>query len=133
MEITCYREVACAQESLALPAATYNMAITQLQRSPNACLFVPLRALQYLAILDHEEFVFIDGERKCWIDIAWRNFHPSRRNALDEPVAYEAVYYRPDAAILMSRILAELPRALRALANKELPSGPARVIKFPAR
>ena len=70
MEITCYREAACAQEALTLPAATYNLAITQLQRTPGGCLFVPLRALQYLAILDHEEFVFIEGVRKCWIDIA---------------------------------------------------------------
>lgn len=132
MEITCYRDAACAQEHLTLPAATYNLAHTLLSRAPHGCLFVPLRALQYLAIIDHEEFVFIDGERKCWIDIAWRNFHPSRRLALDEPVAYEAVYYRPDAAALMPRLLAELPRALHALSAKNTPPGPARVIKFPA-
>lgn len=131
MEITCYRAAACAQESLMLPAATYNLAITQLQRCPGGNLFVPLRNLQYLAIFDHEEFVFIDGMRKCWIDIAWRNFHPSRRNALDEPVAYEAVYYTPEAATLMPRLLAELPLALSALAKKKQLASLARVIKFP--
>lgn len=132
MEITCYREKASAQESLTLPAATYNLALTLLQRCPGGNLFVPLRGMQYLAIIDHEEFVFIDGMRKCWIDIAWHNFHPSRRTSLDEPVAYEAVYYRPDGATLMPRLLAELPLALRALANKKQLPSLARVIKFPA-
>jgi hypothetical protein len=88
--------------------------------------------MQYLAILDHEEFIFLDGERKCWVDIAWQNFRPGLRDALNEPVAYEAVYYRPDAPAIMNRLLAELPRALRELSNKTHLTGPARVLKFPA-
>ena len=132
MEITCYRDAACAQENLTLPAATYNLARTLLSRTPNGCLFVPLRALQYLAIIDHEEFVFIDGARKCWIDIAWRNFHPSWRTTLDEAVAYEAVYYRSDAAALMPRLHSELPRSLHELSAKSPTPGVARVLKFPA-
>jgi len=55
---------------------TYNLAFTLLSRSTTGSLFIPIRAMQYLAILDAEEFVFLDGERKCWIDIAWRNFQP---------------------------------------------------------
>lgn len=133
MEITCYREKVCAQESLTLPAATYNLALTQLQRCPGGNLFVPLRGMQYLAIIDHEEFVFIDGMRKCWIDIAWHNFQPSSRTSLDEAVAYEAVYYRPDGASLMPRLLAELQQALRDLANKQKLPSLARVIKFPRK
>lgn len=132
MEITCYRnhEVSC--EPRHLPAATYNLALTLLSRSTNGILFIPIRAMQYLAILDAEEFVFLDGERKCWIDIAWRNFRPQARVSLDDPVAYEAVYYRADAENLMPRLQAELPRALQALAEKSRIDGPARVLKFPA-
>lgn len=132
MEITCYRDPELSRESRFLPAATYNLAHTLLARSADGCVFVPIRAMQYLAILDAEEFVFLDGERKCWVDIAWRNFHPQSRTALDEPVPYQAVYYRPDSAQLMCRLQAELPRALHELAGKEHPDGPARVIKFPA-
>ncbi len=132
MEITCYRDAACAQEDRTLPAATYNLAHTLLVRAPGSCLFVPIRAMQYLAILDHEEFIFLDGERKCWVDISWQHFRPDLRDALNEPVAYEAVYYRPDAPAIMDRLLAELPRALRELSNKTHLTGPARVLKFPA-
>src|SRR5665647_1917549 len=130
MEITCYREREITSVSCALPAATYNLAHTLLARSSNGCLFVPIRSMQYLAILDAEEFVFLDGERKCWIDIAWQNFRPQDRISLDEPVAYQAVYYQPSATDLMARLQAEFPKALNELAAKGRVDGSARVLKF---
>lgn len=132
MEITCYRDQELACETRYLPAATYNLALTLLARSATGNLFVPIRAMQYLAILDAEEWVFLDGERKCWVDIAWRHFRPQARTSLDEPVEYEAVFYQANARDLMVRLLAELPRALHDLAKKARIDGPARVIKFPA-
>lgn len=132
MEISCYRDLELAREPRYLPASTYNLAHTLLARSPNDCVFVPIRAMQYLAILDAEEFVFLDGERKCWIDIAWQNFRPQDRVSLAEPVAYQAVYYQSSAARLMARLLAELPRAMNELAAKGRFDGSARVLKFPA-
>lgn len=132
MEITCYRDQELACEKRYLPAAAYNLASTLLARSANGNLFVPIRAMQYLAILDHEEWVFLDGERKCWVDIAWRQFRPQARASLDEPVQYEAAFYHANAADLMVRLLAELPRALQDLAKKARVEGPARVLKFPA-
>jgi hypothetical protein len=132
MEITCYRDREVEREPRSLPAATYNLAITLLAHSLTGHLFVPIRAMQYLAIVDAEEFVFLDGERKCWIDIAWRNFQPQLRTSLDQPVGYDAVYYGHDAAAIMSRLQVEFPRALQALSGKAKIDGPARVIKFPA-
>ena len=87
MEITCHRNHEIARESRHLPAATYNLAITLLARS-NDCLFVPIRSLQYLAILDGEEFVFVDGTSKCQIGLAWRHFRPVERVSLDDPMKY---------------------------------------------
>jgi hypothetical protein len=132
MEITCYRDPELKREQRQLPAVTYNLAHTLLARSKTGNLFIPIRAIQYLAIMDAEELVFLDGERKCWIDIAWRNFHPQARASLDEPVKYEAVYYSADAEKIMSRLQAELPRALQELAKKSRLEGPAQVLKFPA-
>ncbi len=132
MEITCYRNPEIASAPRLLPGAVYNQAHALLARSATGSVFVPLRAMQYMAILDAEEFVFLDGNNKCWIDIAWRHFRPQQRGSLDDPVAYEAVYYRAHAADLMPRLQAELPRALAGLAAKERFSGEARVLKFPA-
>lgn len=131
MDITCYRDPEVASESRTLPADVYNLARILLHRNPGGSLFVPLRSMQYLAILDAEEFVFVDGFRKCWVDIAWRRFQPQRRTGLDDAVAYEAVYYRAESPELMPRLQAEFPLALRQLADKAKLEGEARVIPFP--
>lgn len=130
MEITCYRDQEIGRETHQLPAATYNLALTLLVRSPAKILFIPIRSMQYLAILDAEELVFLDGERKCWIDIAWRGFRPQARVSLNDAVGYDAVYYRAEAKQIMSRLQAELPRALQELAKKSRVDGPAKVLKF---
>lgn len=130
MEITCYRDTELRREARHLPAATYNLAHTLLAHSPSATVFVPIRSMQYLAILDHEEFVFLDSVTKNWIEISWQNFHPQQRHALDEPVAYDAVYYTPKAADIMMRLQREFYLALQQLADKERPQGMASVIKF---
>lgn len=132
MEITCYRDPEINRETRYLPAITYNLAITLLSRCATRHLFVPIRSMQYMAIIDHEEFVFIDGERKCWIDIAWQNFKPQARDALDQPVAYEAVYYSENMSSVMIRLQSEFPAALQALVNKTKLDGPARIINFPS-
>lgn len=130
MEITCYRDQELAREPRQLPAATYNLAHTMLVRSASGNLFIPIRTMQYLAILDAEELIFLDGVRKCWIDIAWRSFQPQSRNSLDEPVHYDAVYYTTGMAEVMPRLQRELYLALQQLAGKEHAHGTARVIKF---
>lgn len=130
MEITCYRDHELSGEHRTLPAVTYNLAYTLLARSTCGYLFVPIRSMQYLAILDAEEFVFIDGERKCWIDIAWQDFRPQTRTSLDDPVPYRAVYYQPDAPQIMARLQVEFPGALNTLAQKGRFDGSASVLKF---
>ncbi|NTV96454.1 MAG: hypothetical protein HGA75_13735 [Thiobacillus sp.] len=132
MEITVFREPALAREERQLPAATYNLAHILLERSPGA-LFVPIRPMQFLAIADAEEIVFVDHLEKSWVAVAWRDFRPQARSSLDAPVPYEAVYYRDDGAEIMRRLQGEFPKALAALADKERPDGPARLLKFERR
>jgi hypothetical protein len=129
MEITIYRDPPLAREERHLPAAAYNLAHTLLARSHGA-LFVPVRSMQFLAIVDAEEIVFVDHEHKALAVLAWQHFRPQGRAALDQPVAYDAVYYREDGAEIMRRMQTEFPKALAALADKERPEGPASVLKF---
>jgi len=77
MEERFYREQEIARLPAFLPAATYNLAHTLLARA-GKCLFVPIRSLQYLAVLDAEEFIFVDGQNKAWVELAWQHFHPRR-------------------------------------------------------
>ncbi|HBV21483.1 MAG TPA: hypothetical protein PKM20_11405 [Nitrosomonas sp.] len=131
MEITCYRDNEKSRESRELLADTYNLAITLLARSDGKHLFVPIRSMQYMAIVDADEFVFIDGERKCWIDIAWQNFQRKNRTALDQPITYDAVYYRENLSEIMMRLQREFPLALRTMINKTSLKDSAHVIQFP--
>ena len=130
MEITCYRDPEIRREKRTLPATTYNLAIKLLARCETKQLFIPIRSMQYMAIVDAEEFVFVDSQRKCWIDIAWQNFHSHEREALNQPIEYDAVFYREDQTEIMQRLQIEFPLALSAMMAKQAPHKLAKVISF---
>jgi hypothetical protein len=90
MEITVFRDPPVGQEERALPAVQYNLARLLQARSPNGVAFVPIRSMQMLAILDDDEFVFLDSQYKSWVEVSWQNFRPQARGALDDPVPWTA-------------------------------------------
>ncbi len=130
MELTCYRDSELQREPHQLPAAAYNVSHLLLERSKDGVVFVPIRGMQHLAVIDFEEIIFLDSEHKSWVAIAWQNFRPQQRTALTDAVPYEAVYYNPSAKETMKRLLVEFPLALKALAAKDTPSTGARIIKL---
>jgi hypothetical protein len=127
MEERFYREEEIARLPAFLPAATYNLAHTLLTHAGN-CLFVPIRSLQYMAVLDAEEFIFVDSQNKAWIELAWQNFRPQARASLDERVPFEIVHYLPQAAETMKRLPSEFHQALLLLAERQKPDSPATVL-----
>jgi hypothetical protein len=130
VEETFYRPPELSREPRTLPAETYNLAHLLLKRAATGCLFVPLRSMQFLAVLDAEEFIFVDREGRRMIELAWQHFAPQARRALDEPVSYEAVYYSPAGAEVMRRAQGEFHKALHEVERKIVPPGAARVIKL---
>ncbi len=133
MDITVYRASPIAREHRTMPAATYNLGRSLQARSPNGIAFVPIRSMQVLAILDAEEFVFLDSEHKCWAMLAWVSFQTHARTALDQPVAFESVSYEDTAAEAMRRLPREFQLALQALSAKQRIDGPAKVLHFNAK
>jgi hypothetical protein len=127
MEEHFYREEEIARKPGFLSAATYNLAHTLLARA-GKCLFVPIRSLQYMAVLDAEEIIFVDSQNKAWVELAWQHFRPQRRNSLDEPVPFEVVHYLPQAAETMRRLPGEFHQAIRLLADRQKPDVPATII-----
>lgn len=99
-------------------------------RSPHGVAFVPIRGMQFLAILDAEEFIFVDSQYKQWAVLAWQGFRPQARTSLDDPVPFEAVFHRTDAQSMQRQLQSELFRAMQALAGRLRIDGPARVLKF---
>jgi hypothetical protein len=132
MEEHFYREEEIARKSWSLPADTYNLAHTLLARA-GKCLFVPIRSLQYMAVLDAEEIIFVDSQNKAWVELAWQHFRPQTRASLDEPVPFEVVHYLPQAAETMRRLPGEFHQALRLLADRQKPNVPATILDLRTR
>ena len=132
MEERFYREEEIARLTGSLPAATYNLAHTLLARA-GACLFVPIRSMQYMAVLDAEEFIFVDSQNKAWVELAWQHFRPQSRDALDAPVPFDIVHYSPRAAATMQRLPGAFHQALMVLAERQKPAEPAAVLSWQGR
>ncbi|WP_018078379.1 hypothetical protein [Thiobacillus denitrificans] len=132
MEERFYREQEIARVPGFLPAATYNLAHTLLARA-GKCLFVPIRNLQYMAVLDTEEYIFVDSQNKAWVELAWQHFRPQARTALDERVPFEIVYYLPQAAETMKRLPGEFHQALQLLADRDPPRQDAHILPLTRR
>lgn len=133
IEETFYRPTEISRERRTLPAEVYNLSRVLLKRASHGCLFVPLRNLQVLAVLDDAEIIFVDREGRRNIDLAWQSFAPQDRASLEEAVSYEVVYYTQAAAEIMRRVQMEFHQALRDLEQKEVNVGPARIVKLDGR
>lgn len=137
MDLTLYREEPILRESRHLPGSVYNLAhlllARALQSGGKPCVFVPVRSMQCLAIIDHEEIVFVDRELPGQVQLAWQNFHRQERSALDQRVEFEAAFYTRESLQVMSRLMSEFPKAMQAMADKEKIAAPAAVLPFPGK
>jgi len=111
-------DTVAGREPWALAAETYNRTYLLLRRGGEDCLFVPIRSMQYLAVVDAEEVIFVDGNRRPYIEVAWQGFRPQAREGLDQPVPFEVVYYDARGVETMQRLVGEFGRAVRLLAER---------------
>jgi len=118
---TFFRPPEHSRRQSALRAALYNALQLLLRRHEGGSLFVPIRSMQYLAVVEREEVIFVDsqggyahqdGEGGRIIRIAWRPAPPEQRASLSEPVPCEVVFYFPDLKEVQWRLMSELPPVL---------------------
>jgi hypothetical protein len=106
-----------------LPAEIYNL-LTLIRRDGGGkTLFIALREMQFLAVIDKNEVFFVDGNGEYLysgdeggriIKLAIISFSPSEREAVTDPVPCEVACYSPDAENLFkSRIIGLLEPELR--------------------
>ena len=133
MELSLYRGDEILRQGRTLPAALYNLLHILLARQGDGCLFVPIRSMQYLAVADTDEVVFVDGHTKHLIDVAWRNFQPRARHSLEDPVPFDAVIYTEAGHAILQRLQGELAGALAVLEHKARARGGAAVLDFSGR
>jgi hypothetical protein len=122
-----------ARSASALPAASYNLSRILLAQGRTGCVFVPMRGMQYMAVIDAEEIIFVDSQYKRWVEVAWRGFRPDQRQALDAAVAYQAEFYTPDGADTQRRLQGEFHAAMQLLASRRRQAAPAHVLVMPQK
>ncbi len=119
-----YRGNKIGHEDRMLPAVTYNamrtlLAYTIRDNSDSSSVFLPIRSMQYMAIIDQEEIIFVDGLcAKKSIEFAWRKFTPQQRETLTDPVPYRMSYYDEKALETMKRLQWEFDKALHQQQEK---------------
>lgn len=107
-----------ARELRYLPANVYNRIRLLLARSSSENVFVPIRSIQYQAVIDEFEIIFVDGFGPRTVEVAWQGFKPQTRRALNEPVPYQLVSYHPRGNQLMQRLQGEFTVALVQLEKR---------------
>jgi len=112
-------EFSC-QDSTIL-ANCYNLAHVLLKRSRSDHLFVALRSLQYLAIIEQNSFWFVDSmayavrgdEGGRLIRVSWHPIKtPQQRDSLTENMDCRVLFYGQDMKDVQMRLSTELYQSL---------------------
>ena len=115
MELNFTRADEIGREQRTIPADLYNKIHLLFTRANGEHLFVPIRSMQYLAVVDKEEIVFVDGQGPRAIEISWQNFRASERENLRDPVSYTCIFYDEKGREIMNRLQSELLKALQLM------------------
>jgi len=115
-----FRPEPLQRESTTIPAPLYNRCRLLLSRCAGPHLFVPIRAMQHLAVIDADEIIFVDsqayavrnGEGGRVIMLSWRFAAAGARASLHQPVPVEVIYHHPIAPVLRDRLIGEFDKAL---------------------
>ena len=125
MDINFERGPEIERELRTLPADHYRLIRLLFKHAHSDSLFVPIRSMQYLGIIDREEVVFVDGQGPRIIQVSWRDFQASERADLRAPVAYTCVYYDTKNREIMARLQSEFFKALELIEGRQPKSGGA--------
>jgi hypothetical protein len=140
-----FRPPEVARLASALPADLHQAMQRLLGRSRTGCVFVPIRSMQYIGVIDRAEVVFVDSQAYAYqgeqggrlILVAWQPRPAPERASLAEPVPCDVVFYESGLADVQRRLVGELARAVRDLEqrtrNAALPAQGARILPFERR
>lgn len=104
-----------------LLSQTYNLAHVLLKRSRSSHLFVPVRSLQYLAIIEKDAFWFVDSQAYAvrgdeggrLIRISWHPLlHASQREGLTQNMDCRVIFYGEDMSEIQNRLNSEFYQAM---------------------
>lgn len=121
---------------------TYNLAQTLLKRTQSDHVFVPIRSLQYLAVIDGKDIYFVDSrayavndnEGGRMITISWHPSAGNERDSLEQHVPMKINFYHQDMKEIQSRLFQEFHHAMELMdqnyRDEQIPSEGAHIIEL---
>ena len=129
-----YRGDTLGTESCTLSAETYNNIRHLMSRHEGPQVFVPVRSLQYMAVVSETEVIFVDIHIQRVTELSWSGFQSSDRDSLNSPVSYSCSWHNSKAREHMHKIPIEFAESLKVLLNKmrdKEESQTATLLRFP--
>lgn len=126
-----------------VPFEIYNLGRSLLTRSITENVFVPIRSMQFLAVVGKDEIVFVDSQSYAvseneggrLILIAWQFKEAHGREALTDPVACEVVFYERNSSDIQLRLITEFRKAMELMdqryRDEQMPAKGAKIISLP--
>lgn len=117
---TFFRPTETARERVNLPAHLVNRCRLLLSHAGGRHVFIPIRSMQYQAVLDDAEIIFVDnqgyavsdGQGGRLIVLAWDIALRGTRDSLSAPVPIEIIYFSDDGHEIHRRLMSDFPKAL---------------------
>ena len=103
-----------------LPALFYSL-LYRVQNNHHSPLFIPIRSIPLLLILDKGVCWFVDHDQYNEVVCSWRAFRSRDRNDLRDPVPYEWVSYHQLDKLESYRIQQEAEQGLLIWEKKNTP------------
>ncbi len=109
-------------------ANTYNLAHVLFNRSESDHLIIPIRTLQYLAIIESDAFWFVDSMAYATrgdkggrlIRISWHPLlHANEREGLTQHMDSRTVFYGGDMQEVQKRLCMEFYQAMKRLDQRQ--------------
>ncbi len=125
-----------------VPADIYNLYHSLQVRSETGNVFVPIRSMQFMAVLDRNEIIFVDSQSYAvsndvggrLILVAWQFDTSHERGALMDPVPCEVVFYQQNNSDLQLRLISEFRQAMQLLdkryRDEQLPAEGAKILSL---
>lgn len=125
-----------------LRSETYNLAHTLLNRTDSDHVFVPIRSLQYLAVIDGNDFWFVDSQAYAvsdneggrMITISWHPDTMIHRESLEDNIPMKINFYDQDMQAIQVRLCREFYEAMQLMdqrfRDEKIPAEGARILQL---
>ena len=129
-----------ARKDWLVPADIYNLYHCLYTRDHEGHVFVPIRTLQFMAILDKNEIVFVDSQSYAVanneggriIFIAWKFPVSHDRDSLMDSMPCEVVFYDKKNSDLQLRMISAFKQAMELMdqryRDKQIPRQGAKIL-----